>query len=172
MTTQVRVYHDPADTVPSDNGQRLRSYSMNSMMGAEYCTNLCISDNASVRFWLKFTDLNGKFSPSDAFVFCEENACSIDDGWMQMASSLTAATTWGYYPNVPSSYHGKVCGFSFADGHSEAHKWQTTDLPGYVTQYYYTKNNGTKMPRESLAATGGIRNPDWIWLSTHTSVPW
>ncbi len=172
MTTQVKVYHDPADTVLSDNGQRIRSYSMNSEMGDEYCTNLAIGDNPSVRYFLKFTDLNGKFSASDAFIFCEENACSIDDGWLQMASSSSAASTWGYYPNVPSSYHGKVCGFSFADGHVEAHKWQTGDLPGYVTQYYYTKNLGTKAPKESLTATGGAGNPDWKWLVAHTSVPW
>ncbi|MGH7979731.1 MAG: prepilin-type N-terminal cleavage/methylation domain-containing protein, partial [Limisphaerales bacterium] len=167
MTTQVAVYHCPGDTVPSANGLRLRSYSMNGMMGDEYCTNLPMSDNPNYRYFLKFTQLNGTFSPSDAFIFCEENACSIDDGWLQMASDATAAGTWGYYPNVPGSYHRKVCGFSFADGHCEAHRWITGDLPGAILKYY-----DTKTPKEELPATGGAHNVDWLWLVHHTSVPY
>lgn len=166
MSTQVGVYHCPGDNVPSANGLRLRSYSMNGQMGDMYCASLAEVDNPGVEAFIKLTDLNGKFSPSSAFVFCEENACSLDDGWLQMASTVAAASTWKYYPNVPGSYHGDVCGFSFYDGHVEAHRWLTGDLPGYIITYYDAKKTA-----EELSATGGARNQDWAWLSAHTSVP-
>jgi prepilin-type N-terminal cleavage/methylation domain-containing protein len=171
MNSQVGVYKCPGDILPSANGQRIRSYSMNGQMGAVYpiVKGLAAGDNPGMTVFVKLTDLNGRFSPSDAFVFCEENMCTLDDGWMQMATSYSAAQTWGYYPNCPSSYHGKVCGFSFYDGHCEAHRWQTGDLPGFVTTYYYAKENTPAMGIK-LNATGNARNADWQWLGLHTSV--
>jgi prepilin-type processing-associated H-X9-DG protein len=45
----------------------------------------------------------------------------------------------GYTPNLPGAYlwadipgmyHNKACGFSFADGHSEIHRWRDpTTMP-------------------------------------------
>lgn len=168
MTSQVGVYHCPGDWIPSANGMRIRSYSMNGQMGAlsAEVQGLCTNDNPGYQFFAKANDLAAKISPSDAFVFCEENMCSLDDGWLQMASGQSAANTWGNYPNVPSSYHGKVCGFSFCDGHVEAHKWLTGDLPEYVVEYYDSKQTKNELP-----ATGSARNTDWQWLETHTTAP-
>ncbi|EEF62997.1 hypothetical protein Cflav_PD5632 [Pedosphaera parvula Ellin514] len=38
---------------------------------------------------------------------------------------------WAPWEDVPASYHDGACGFSFADGHAEMHKWQdeTTKAP-------------------------------------------
>jgi prepilin-type N-terminal cleavage/methylation domain-containing protein len=170
MSSQVSVYHCPGDWIPSANGMRIRSYSMNGQMGDLYTTAeaAAVADNPTVYTFVKMNDLAGKMSTSDAFVFAEENMCTLDDGWMQMASGGTSVGKSGpsYYPNCPGSYHGKVCGFSFYDGHCEAHRWLTGDLPGFVTQYYNSKQVQTK-----LLATGGPGNRDWQWLVLHTSVP-
>ncbi|MGH7940519.1 MAG: prepilin-type N-terminal cleavage/methylation domain-containing protein, partial [Limisphaerales bacterium] len=44
---QIAVYHCPGDTVPSPNGPRIRSYSMNCQMGALYgpVQSVCASEN-------------------------------------------------------------------------------------------------------------------------------
>lgn len=166
MTSQVSVYHCPGDWIPSANGMHIRSYSMNGMVGDMYCAALATGDNPQMVAFSKVTDLGGKMSPSDCFVFCEENFCSLDDGWLQMASSHLATGTWGYYPNIPSAYHaGTVCGFSFYDGHAEEHKWLSPDLPAAVQTYY-----ANKQTKEELGATAGIHTKDWQWLATHTTV--
>jgi prepilin-type N-terminal cleavage/methylation domain-containing protein len=157
MGGQVGVYRCPGDTVLSDNGQRIRSYSMNAQVGDIYVGNKY--DPGYVAF-VKITDLHGGLSPSDAFCFTEENMCSLQDGFLQVDSS------GGTYPDVPSSYHGDVAGYSFYDGHCELHKWLTGDIPGWVKQYYYSKST-----KNSLAASGAKHNPDWIWFTTHASMP-
>ena len=52
------------------------------------------------------------------FVFLDEHEQSINDGWF--ASDPT--TKWQIV-DFPASYHGSAAGFSFADGHSEIHRW-------------------------------------------------
>lgn len=176
LTSQVSVYRCPGDFLASADGIRIRSYSMNGQMGDFYPAVQSIAANNNPHYYTfaKINDLAGKLSPSDAFVFAEENMCTLDDGWMQMASGQTAISRYGYYPNCPSSYHGRVCGFSFYDGHAEAHKWLTQDLPGFVTRYYYAKENVNGQDGGSsvlLNATGGPGNVDWVWLETHATVP-
>jgi len=52
-----------------------------------------------------------------AFVTLDEHPDSINDGWY--ANDLDA----NYWLDVPASHHNGAGGFSFADGHSEIHKW-------------------------------------------------
>ena len=168
MSGQIGVYRCPGDTVPSANGQRIRSYSMNSQMGNLYPdvkSQTLVNDLGYMAF-VKVTELGARFSPSDAFVFCEENMCTLDDGyiWINMGNGAAAAL----YPNCPGSYHGNVCGFSFADGHCEAHKWKTGDLPGYVRTLYNQKL--TSATCTATGPNGGRFNQDWIWLTTHATV--
>jgi prepilin-type N-terminal cleavage/methylation domain-containing protein len=55
---------------------------------------------------------------------------AINDGWFMTTMDgydprdPTAQTHWG---DAPGSWHAKACGFSFADGHSEIHKWRQYD---------------------------------------------
>jgi prepilin-type processing-associated H-X9-DG protein len=56
-------------------------------------------------------------SPAQAFVFLDENPQTLDDGYFLV---VFATQSWG---NDPGIYHNGACGFSFADGHSEIHKW-------------------------------------------------
>ena len=163
MSGQVTVYTCPGDTIPSANGHRIRSYSMSSQMGNIYTKAMTEDQNFNPGYiaFVKMSQLSsGTLSASDAFVFCEENMCSLNDGYLQI--SMTSAV----FEDVPSSYHRNVCGFSFADGHCEAHKWLTPDLPGAVINYY-----DKKLTKNQISASGAKQNMDWQWLTQHASVP-
>jgi prepilin-type processing-associated H-X9-DG protein len=54
----------------------------------------------------------------DTFVFVDEHPDSINDG------AFYAPQSKSQFVDVPATYHNKACGFSFADGHAEIHKWQ------------------------------------------------
>src|SRR5260370_2839250 len=55
--------------------------------------------------------------PNNLFVFLDEHPDSINDGFF-----LTDMDPY-YWLDLPASYHNRACGFSFADGHAEIHKW-------------------------------------------------
>jgi prepilin-type processing-associated H-X9-DG protein len=60
-------------------------------------------------------------SPSMLWVFVDEHPDSINDCGLGFAVPVNLqATEW---VDVPADYHNFACGFSFADGHSEIHKW-------------------------------------------------
>ena len=149
VANQIGVYKCPADTVASDNGQpRLRTYSMNSQMGAAYMVPAHFNDDSPALQYVKDSDITHP-APSDAFVFCEENMWSIQDGYLEIDSHN------GGFPDVPGPYHNNALGLSFADGHAEIHKWQTTTL----------LNAKSHNPQVS----GGKLNVDWIWFAQHAA---
>ncbi len=89
----------------------------------------------------------GKFSsiinpgPSMLWVLLDENPAGLND------AAFAFQMTEPYWHDAPGSYHNGACGFAFADGHSEIHKWQGTPEP------------------EADA------NPaDWGWMAQRTSV--
>jgi len=150
MGGQLGVYRCPADTIPSANGQRLRTYSMNSQMGNVYSYNTTISYNAGFKAYIKVSEMLNCPGPSTAFVFCEENMCSMNDGYLQVDCNVAQ------FPDVPGSYHVWNCGFSFADGHAELRKWVTSVLKIPI-------RSGYGYP--SATPTTTANNADWQWFS-------
>ncbi len=61
-------------------------------------------------------------SPSQTFVFVEEHSDSINDAAFAVQMVEDGATS-GNIIDMPAAYHNGACGFSFADGHSEIHRW-------------------------------------------------
>ncbi|HEV2352957.1 MAG TPA: hypothetical protein VGR89_01835 [Puia sp.] len=57
-------------------------------------------------------------SPVDMFVLLDERSDSINDGWY----ASDPDTMWQVV-DFPASYHGNAAGYSFADGHSEIHRF-------------------------------------------------
>jgi prepilin-type processing-associated H-X9-DG protein len=47
---------------------------------------------------------------------------------------VDSVTGW---TDLPASYHGGSCGFSFADGHAEFHKWRDAGTRAPVTMNQY-----------------------------------
>jgi prepilin-type N-terminal cleavage/methylation domain-containing protein/prepilin-type processing-associated H-X9-DG protein len=93
---------------------RVRSLSMNNYVGTESRT----WSGATTRYQLCKTFAQIK-SPVNMFVFLDEREDSINDGWFASdPDTMYSIVDW------PASYHGSAAGYSFADGHSEVHKWR------------------------------------------------
>jgi prepilin-type processing-associated H-X9-DG protein len=144
------VYHCPADTsFVTFSGQdyhRVRSLSMNNYMGAP--------ELPGFRYCMKMSQIVAP-GPSETWVFIDENANSINDGLFAVDVVSTYAII-----DYPAVYHNSGASISFADGHTEFHKWlePTTRLPVTATQ----------------RATGGSKptspnDRDMAWLIAHTT---
>ena len=152
LAGQIGVYKCPADIIPSANGQRLRSYSMQAQMGNLYSAIFSKGYNPGHKAFVKATELT-TLAPVDAAVFLEENMCSMNDGYLQVKNG---SPVW---PDVPGSYHVWQCGFSWADGHASLKKWVTSVLKIPVSVNYTAENIST-----------GVNNQDYRWWDQHTSV--
>ncbi len=69
MLKQVAVYGCPGDTLPSQNGNRIRAVSMNSQMGA---IDGIPNYNTTWRLYNRMNDINNP-PPVRAFIFCDES---------------------------------------------------------------------------------------------------
>ena len=54
---------------------------------------------------------------------CLNNTKQLTLSWRLDGNQPTDAPSAARYIDMPASYHNGACGFSFADGHSEIHKW-------------------------------------------------
>lgn len=73
-----------------------------------------------------FSKQSGIRQPSKIFVFLDmrEDRVNWSNFMMDLAGyapSNPSAYKWG--SDMPGFYHNRACGFSFADGHSELHRW-------------------------------------------------
>jgi len=153
VNSDLSVYRCPGDVVPSANGIRIRSYSMNGAMLGGLQGNLTplISYNPGWRVYIKGSDLV-RPTPANAFVFADESMLTLNDGYLQIGLNSPS------FPDVPACYLEGGCGFSFADGHGEIHRWQTSVLLIPVRQGV----TGTQL-------SAGANNADWIWFTQHAS---
>jgi prepilin-type N-terminal cleavage/methylation domain-containing protein len=162
MSGQLGVYHCPADRVPSDNGERIRTYSMQGQVGSK----LVYLNQGNAKFYLKMSDVTINPGASDLIIFIEENMCSLNDGWLQVDNDYgpTPGTYAGTasFPDVPGSYHKWGTGVSFADGHAEYHKWLYPQIKVPVV-YGYTSGPSGIIVGNPNGATAG----DWYWFTSH-----
>ncbi len=135
---------------------RVRTYSMNAALGPDAISiqNSWLPVTA-YKVYLKENEMTVP-DPSDMWVFLDEDVDSINDGSFAVKMPATAkATEW---VDMPGKAHGNSCGFSFADGHSEIHKWLE---PGNIEAPNYS----------TLIKTGifELGDPDILWMAKHTS---
>ncbi len=91
-------------------------------------------------------------SPTDVFLLTDEDPYSIND------AALAVDAESPRWIDIPASYHNNACGLSFCDGHSEIHKWLNKIALN------------APRPPNTITPANGTSDPDWGWLSTHTSV--
>jgi prepilin-type N-terminal cleavage/methylation domain-containing protein/prepilin-type processing-associated H-X9-DG protein len=141
----VGVYKCPADSYLSPQQvragftMRLRSNSMNALIGYSGTDGHDDRDgrawfNQSYRQYLKQSNFA---QPGMTWVTVDEHPDSINDGFFICG---IGSTRWG---DLPASYHNGACGFSFADGHAEIHKWKSaTSKYGvyYNDSLYFVQN--------------------------------
>jgi hypothetical protein len=112
------IYHCPADAgVPSENKllASVRSYSMNSFMGARD-PNLGPIPAAAANFVLFYAKENEIPRPSGMWVMLDEDERSINDGFFVPDPS---AHTWIDFPAYSEHRHDFSFALNFADYHSE-----------------------------------------------------
>lgn len=142
-TRNLGIYKCPSDiylcTETGAKLPRVRSVSMNGFIeGGAY------GSRASSSTWYagwccynKMADII-RPAPSMLWVFVDEQADSINDGWMIV--SAPDANSW---VDLPGSYHNGACGLGFADGHAEIKKWLEASTKVKVRQVQY---NGFSAP--------------------------
>src|SRR2546423_1026297 len=140
----IGIYHDPADQYPAKQGgvlkQRVRSNSMNGFVGDRTSVSKTGRNDwySTYLQYLKLGDMV-RPGPSKLWLLVDEHPDSINDGWL-----ITDVTSKSRWVDLPASYHNRACGFAFADGHSEIHKWLegSTAYPVKKKQY-----NGFDAPK-------------------------
>ena len=152
----IGIYKCPGDIVPCNFGPRVRSYSMNCMMGgvvpADGASPQLYLNQPNYRLYLKESDIVN-LSPASAWVFIDEHADSINDGffWVSMANTAT-------WEDLPASYHGESGALAFADGHAETHTWTDSSIRDRpVKKSTYSQGSAT------------ANGPDLSWLQSHTT---
>ena len=140
-TQSLALYKCPADNYLcwefGTKFPRLRSNSMNGFIKGGGQLSV-VNYSSSYRYYNKMSDLITP-TPVDLWVFTDEHPDSINDGWLIIDPLVTAS--WGN--DLPGSYHDKANSLTFADGHSELHKWMEGTTSAPVTQQMHGGYPGT-----------------------------
>ena len=97
----------------------------------------------------KTTDFKSA-SASDIWVLADEDPWSINDG------GLAVVAAYPRFVDFPTQMHDNACGFGFADGHAEIHKWKSGVL-------IHEGGNFKTTP------TGDLEVADWAWFASHST---
>ncbi|PYI89031.1 MAG: hypothetical protein DME26_02180 [Verrucomicrobia bacterium] len=113
------IFKCPADmasvNVAGEIKPRVRSISMSQVFGyGGWLTSPT---------WRTYSKLSTIAIPTRTFVFVDEHPDSIDDAAFANQCKGADQPDTSMIIDFPGSYHSGACGFAFADGHSEIHKW-------------------------------------------------
>jgi prepilin-type N-terminal cleavage/methylation domain-containing protein/prepilin-type processing-associated H-X9-DG protein len=155
------IYHCPSDQALSATqslagwSQRIRSYSMNAMVGNAGPATVS-GRNVNNPGYVQFFKMSQFPRPTEFFVFLDEHPDSINDGYFWNRDN-------DQWTDLPASYHNRSAAFSFADGHAALHHWQksTTICPPVA----YLANFPPSIP--SMPAS---EQADFDWVMEHTSI--
>jgi prepilin-type N-terminal cleavage/methylation domain-containing protein/prepilin-type processing-associated H-X9-DG protein len=159
ISKAVNAYKCPADDVLSARQKRagwhrrVRSYSMNAMIGDAGELSLT-GTNVNNPLYVQFFKYSAIPEPVQIFVFLDEHPDSINDGY------FINKAYYSEWIDLPASYHNGAGTFSFADGHAEVHRWvnPSTRQPA--------KAETVELPMELPPGEGR----DFYWVIKHMSV--
>ena len=86
--------------------------------------------------------------PASTWVLLDEDASSLNDAGFAVGMVTAEWIDW------PGTYHNFACGFAFADGHSEIHKW---------------KDGRTQVIKGNVSRKTVPGSVDYLWISQRTS---
>ena len=158
-----KVFKCPADNYLADTQkaagwkERVRSLSGNIGYGPGNATT---GPWGSIyQHYTKTTELRYP-GPSGTWIFVDEHPDSINDaGFFNPQTGMKITDT-------PATYHNGACGFSFADGHSEIHKWRGC-MRSWAGGRAMTVHavDGDYLNNDVAAAVA--HDPDLFWLAYH-----
>ena len=106
------------------------------------------------RHYVKSADMTLP-SPVNLWVFIDEHPDSVNDA----AMAVRMDPYGGIWQDGPSVLHNGGCGFTFADGHAEIHKWKDNRTRSMKVTYSYTYPYGWAQ----------LNNQDIRWIQDRTS---
>ena len=127
------IWKCPADRATVSNAQgrkvpRVRSMSMQNWVGGDGTTNPNDPSGYWGSQWRVYRKMGDMVDPgpSMTFVILDERETSINDAFFVVSMAGWPDPNSGSLrmPDEPASYHNGAGGLSFADGHSEVHKWK------------------------------------------------
>jgi prepilin-type N-terminal cleavage/methylation domain-containing protein/prepilin-type processing-associated H-X9-DG protein len=141
-----KIYKCPSDRERAPNGPHIRSMSMNGMVG-----NPGELTNRFNPTYVQFFKLADVKTPAGIFVFLDEHADTLNDGFFINHLDDYA---WG---NLPGSYHNGGVNLAFADGHQESHRWL---VPATIRPVQRTR----------ISQFAASPPTDFDWLKARTSL--
>lgn len=129
---------------PGDKSAHVRSMSMNGWLNAS-----SVAIGNYVTDWkmnYKFSDMVNP-APSSTWMLIDERSDSINDSYFEVNMSSAIIV------DFPASYHNQAGCLNFGDGHSEIRKWV----------------DPRTRPAQAVLRTISVKNPDLIWLQSHTT---
>jgi len=153
----VGVYRCPADLSRSlgrKGDPRVRSLSM-SQAFSDVPNDTGHWTSPPWRIYMKASDITVP-APCNVWVIIDENPDSINDA--AFATAMDAKYPNTVWQDTPANYHAGACGFAFADGHSEIHKWRDPQTLTIKTTYSY--QNSTVFQRNNM---------DIVWVQERTT---
>lgn len=156
-----RIYKCPGDNttwplwgIGSTRVTEQRSYALNSYMGLALTSPNLIGPlqlNTAYKIYAKLTQVVAD-SPVNRFVFADVNPASI------CTPAFGVDMTQTYWIHYPSDQHRLRGVLSFADGHTEPHRWTDPRTMIHLGSGYYIPHG---------ASAGG--NVDLAWICDHTT---
>jgi prepilin-type N-terminal cleavage/methylation domain-containing protein len=181
----VDVYKCPSDIYKSSvqTGERVRSYSMNGVLagtggsgpsvkgtrlnGANQTVGTYFGASGGLGPIKKITQLV-RPGPSGTWVTLDEFPDSLNDATFMLDPGYTPGAE--HWRDLPASFHaGRQGGsFSFADGHSEIHRWKEGSSDEFKKTVYpvlfQSYTSGAPWTR------AGMDSQDWKWMND--GMPW
>jgi prepilin-type processing-associated H-X9-DG protein len=112
------------------------------------------------RQWLKLSQI---LRPANIFVTIDEHPDTLNDGLFSNDPNWRNATRW---TDAPASYHAGGAGISYADGHSEVHKWKSSATK-FPVIYVEMPGRTSTMPAFDANA-----RRDFLWMVERQAVPY
>ncbi len=135
---------------------RVRTLSMSQAVSRSTEGHLEDSDSPPSywRHYVKSADMVDP-TPVNLWVMLDESPDSVNDGAFAV-KMRPVASKW---QDGPSTLHNGGCGFTFADGHAEIHKWKDSRTLAMKVTYTETFNYGCSQPN----------NRDIQWVQDRTT---
>jgi len=159
VSRSANVYRCPSDHVLSDVQARagwearVRSISMNAMIGD---AGVFTSAGANVNnpYYKQFFKSTQVPKPDRIFVFIEEHPDSINDGYfLNKPNELK-------WHDLQASYHNGGANLTFADTHTELHKWKLSSTKPAA------RPDAAQLPQD----IAGLERSDFDWLMSRMTL--